>query len=399
MMRGFYLGIDKSGIYHIIMVEVKECEPVCIVWVRCVTESGGREMATINQTVKLFDDGFSVNFHNLRANPLNHVTGTVNVSETRANVSPSLSSNLNNVQNPYKNYSEYLQEYAEEKSEFESGLKGVTGQLNDAVEDTNRRVGQDSILRDLRDSTMELEKRRAIAKEAAKDVAESEEKKARLAAMESEREQAAEQRKAEMEQRAAIQAAKIEEQEEMAAERDRVAEERRAAEAESEQEAESAERAVADENMSAVLQSVQQLVQGYNEAADFLNGKRDVSGKVSALADSFTRQGDDDLSQRLAQVGIDVDDSGRLSVNMDKLASTLQDNPNMVESLIGSDGLSGRASTQVKRIGFQTDRLFPGPESKLNDERIAGSKQLYTAPSKANAHNPFKSGNFFDMSY
>ena len=362
-------------------------------------------MATVNQLVSNFDDGFSVNYHRLRNNQLNNIKNLGGVEPVRANTNNSLNEILTNVQNPYKNYAEYLQSYAEEKNEFDSGLKGVSSQLGSAVDNAEQLMGSESILQNLRHSTAELEQRREISKEAAKDVAQEEAEEARREQAEADREQAAEERQKTLEEQQAKQAENREiQQEEIQESREKQAE--AAAEAREkllnaeEQENEDNRTVATDkENASALLQSVQQLVNGYNEATDFLADYRSVSGKLSALANSFNTDENDKLSSHLSQAGIDTDDNGRLSVNLGKLSNVLRSDPQMVESLLGQDGLAGKAKTQVRRMDFQKERLFPGPESKLDNEVLSGSKQLYTSPAQAHHKNPLKAGNFIDMSY
>ena len=350
-------------------------------------------MASLNQMLSISSEGFAFGHHSMRTGQLGNVRSVAGVQPVQADKASSLNDAMNAAQNPYKNYSEYLQAYAREKTDFETGLKGVASQLGAATDQAEQWIGRETLLDHLNESTRDLEMRREIAKEAAKEVAKDEQREARREAMEAERAQQAEARQAEIEQQ----------QEEM---REAQAEQMAAPASEESREDDAAAnrrgdavQSVAEENAAAVLQSVQQLVQGYNDATDFLESHRDVSGKVSALADGFTRQREgDDLPSRLAEVGINVGETGRLSVDVDRLSSSLKNNPDAVGSTLGRDGLSGRAKTQIRRMDFQMDRLFPGPESKLQDTHLSGSKQLYTPP-KTHQSNPLKTGNFVDMSY
>ena len=80
------------------------------------------------------------------------------------------------------------------------------------------------------------------------------------------------------------------------------------------------------EAMKDALKTVQDLVDSYNSAIDFFNDNSEVSKRVSNMSKTFS-----DTTYRSAlydQVGITVGSDGKLTVNEDKLAAKIVEDPN-----------------------------------------------------------------------
>lgn len=108
--------------------------------------------------------------------------------------------------------------------------------------------------------------------------------------------------------------------------------------------------------------AVKDFAKKYNDVVNFLNKNTDKSVGVKTMASSFSNTRF--MSNSLSKVGIDVDTSGRLTVNEDRLTAALKEDPSAVNSIIGgSNGLAGQASQKASSAIGASTRLFQTPRS------------------------------------
>ena len=112
-----------------------------------------------------------------------------------------------------------------------------------------------------------------------------------------------------------------------------------------------------------------------------------MSARVKSFATSFSDTTYN--ANTYAKIGINVDSStGKLSVDETKLTKALQETPDRVENLLGSNGLAGKAEDKVQRAEAQSSKLFPSVSSMLGSElktaSIYNSKTLTAMSSYTN---------------
>ncbi len=125
-----------------------------------------------------------------------------------------------------------------------------------------------------------------------------------------------------------------------------------------------------------VLKNIKSLVSDYNSAISFFSDNSSVSSRVKSLASSFS---DTTYNARTyAKIGINVDSStGKLSIDETKLTKALQETPDRVANLLGSNGLAGKAENKVSLAESQKSNLFPSVSTMLGSELKTAS--LYNA--------------------
>ena len=140
-------------------------------------------------------------------------------------------------------------------------------------------------------------------------------------------------------------------------------------------------------NVRGDMEAIQGFVKEYNSTVSYLNEGREVSGRFSALASSFSDSGK--LSGSLDRIGISVNSDGQLSVDRSKLAESLADNPADVGEVLGADGLAGRVERKVEMASGQTERLFTPPVDALGKGAASSVKSMYGSDSSvaANAYS------------
>ena len=151
-----------------------------------------------------------------------------------------------------------------------------------------------------------------------------------------------------------------------------------------------------DENTAAALSNVRNFVNTFNSAVDYLNENRTMSDRMNALASNF---GDNEnLTQSLDEVGISVNEDGRLRVNEDKLADALSENSSNVNAVLGQNGLAGRLNRNVDLANSQRENLFPSIADYAGDKREEPTESLYAVQNKRTAaHSRFNAGRFLNM--
>lgn len=147
--------------------------------------------------------------------------------------------------------------------------------------------------------------------------------------------------------------------------------------------------------MQSALETVKSLVDNYNDSLKFLKANSEVSGRVSQMAANF---GDTTYRSSLYEsVGISVGKDGTLTIDEEKLANSIVDNPDKVSRILGGDGLAGKAEQHVNSANGQRNNLFPSAKAMLGDQMDAVA--LYTGKSMINMTNISNIGNLINMMF
>lgn len=147
--------------------------------------------------------------------------------------------------------------------------------------------------------------------------------------------------------------------------------------------------------MQSALDSIKSLVDNYNDSLSFLKNNSAVSDRVVRVAANF---GDTTYRSSLyEQIGISVGNDGTLSINEDRLANSIAENPDKVSRILGKDGLAGKAEQHVDTANGQRDNLFPSAKSMLGKQ--LDQAEIYTGKSMINMTNISNVGNLVNMMF
>ena len=128
---------------------------------------------------------------------------------------------------------------------------------------------------------------------------------------------------------------------------------------------------------------------------DALKTVHEVSKRVSNMSKTF---GDTTYRSALYdQIGITVGSDGKLTVNEDKLAAKIVEDPDKVSRLLGQDGLAGKAQDHVSFANSQRDKLFPSVQSMFGDQLSSAS--MYTGTAFRNMNSISNVGNLLNMMF
>lgn len=120
-----------------------------------------------------------------------------------------------------------------------------------------------------------------------------------------------------------------------------------------------------------VLRAVKDFADDYNSVVDYLKKNATKSYEISNLAASFTNV--KYVASALSPIGINVDSSGKISVNEDSFKTAMQDNPDKVRQLVGSSGgLAGDTYQKVNSAIMNSSKLIQMPNA-LNRNYFYGS--------------------------
>ena len=148
-------------------------------------------------------------------------------------------------------------------------------------------------------------------------------------------------------------------------------------------------------DLQAALDTVKNFVDDYNSAIKFFGDHKDVSKRIGQMATTF---GDAGYRANLYEsVGLSVGSDGSLSINEDKLANMILNDPDKVSSVLGKDGLAGKAEGHVTFANSQADKLFPTAETMLGDQLDTAS--LYTGKAYRNMTAYSNMGNLINMMF
>ncbi|MBP5199071.1 MAG: flagellar filament capping protein FliD [Schwartzia sp.] len=131
-----------------------------------------------------------------------------------------------------------------------------------------------------------------------------------------------------------------------------------------------------EKNTKAVVGAVQDFAKAYNETISFLKDNKDVSKRVAALGNSFNDAGY--FAKSLSGAGITVKSSGELSVDTERLAKALKENPASVENVLGKGGFAERTAGKAENAQRQSDKMFPTVSSMLGSS-VSEAKRMYSA--------------------
>ncbi len=149
------------------------------------------------------------------------------------------------------------------------------------------------------------------------------------------------------------------------------------------------------DGMKNALGAVQDLVNSYNDSISFLKSNSEVSARVSRMASNF---GDTTYrSANYESIGITVGSDGKLTIDEDALAKAIADDPDKVSSVLGKDGLAGKAEQHIEMANSQRDQLFPAAKSMLGNELSAAA--LYTGSAYINMTSISNIGNLVNMMF
>ncbi len=147
--------------------------------------------------------------------------------------------------------------------------------------------------------------------------------------------------------------------------------------------------------MQSALKTVQDFVDNYNSSLEFFQDNSAVSSRVGRMAELF---GDTQYrAQSYAEIGINVGNDGSLSINEEKLAQAIVDNPNRVSSTIGGTGLADKAEQHINVANSQRSQLFPSAQSMFGNELSTAS--FYTSGAYINMSAANNLGNLVNMMF
>lgn len=147
--------------------------------------------------------------------------------------------------------------------------------------------------------------------------------------------------------------------------------------------------------MQSALDNISSLVDSYNDSLKFLQDNSEVSGRVGRMASNF---GDTTYrSSMYESIGINVGSDGKLSIDEEKLADSIANDPDKVSRILGKDGLAGKAEQHVSTANGQRNNLFPSAKSMLGNQLEAA--QLYTGSAYINMTNIANIGNLVNMMF
>lgn len=148
-------------------------------------------------------------------------------------------------------------------------------------------------------------------------------------------------------------------------------------------------------DLQAAIDTVKNFVEDYNSAIKFFGEHKDVSKRIEQMATTF---GDATYRANLYDsIGLAVGSDGSLSINEAKLADKILNDPDKVSSILGKDGLAGKAESHVSFANSQADKLFPTAETMLGDQISTAS--LYTGKAYRNMSAYSNMGNLINMMF
>ncbi len=133
-------------------------------------------------------------------------------------------------------------------------------------------------------------------------------------------------------------------------------------------------------NPDDVVSSVERFVKDYNEAVSSLSSGRVQNSAINSLTSGFSLNAS--ARRNLAEIGITQNNfTGKMSVDKEKLASAIAQNPDRVEALLSKEtgGLTSKAENAVKRVENTPKTTFVS-NSYLNGEDygyISGQSSIY----------------------
>ena len=147
--------------------------------------------------------------------------------------------------------------------------------------------------------------------------------------------------------------------------------------------------------MQSALDTVKNFVNDYNGAVKFFNDNSSISKRVEMIATTF---GDTTYrASAYSSIGLLTNSDGSLSINEAKLADTILNDPEKVSSILGKDGLAGKAESHISFANSQADKLFPTAQEMLGDQINTAS--VYTGKAYRNMAAYSNMGNLINMMF
>ena len=148
-------------------------------------------------------------------------------------------------------------------------------------------------------------------------------------------------------------------------------------------------------SMKEALSTIGDFVDNYNSAIGLFKDYSDTSKYMSHMANVF---GDTTArAENYAKIGLSVGSDGKITVDEEKLAKAIQDNPGRVENILGKDGLTGKAENHVNFAKGQEDKLFPSVDSMFGKQLRQAS--VYSGNSLLQLQSFATMGNFVNMMF
>ena len=147
--------------------------------------------------------------------------------------------------------------------------------------------------------------------------------------------------------------------------------------------------------LQAAIDTVKNFVDDYNSAVKFFGDNSSISKRVEMMSTTFK-----DTAYRAssyATIGLNVNSDGSLSINEAKLAETIVNDPSKISSVLGKDGLAGKAESHISFANSQADKLFPTAEAMLGDQLETAS--VYTGKAYRNMAAASNMGNLINMMF
>lgn len=147
--------------------------------------------------------------------------------------------------------------------------------------------------------------------------------------------------------------------------------------------------------LDAAVKAVSDFAKKYNNAIDFFADNNDVSKRVGRMQTVFA-----DTTYRKANyeaIGLNIGTDGRITVDEDKLANAIANDPNRVANALGRDGLSGKAESHIATANGQRSQLFPSAQTLIGKDLSAAS--LYTGNAYRSMSAYANLGNLVNMMF
>lgn len=149
------------------------------------------------------------------------------------------------------------------------------------------------------------------------------------------------------------------------------------------------------DELKAALDTVKDFVNDYNSAVKFFSDNRAVSKRMEMLGNAFG-----DTTYRAASyaaIGLTTNSDGSITINEEKLAQAIVNDPGKVLTVLGAEGLAGKAESHISYANSQREQLFPAAEKMLGDELSAAA--LYTGNALGNVSAINNVGNLLNMMF
>lgn len=148
-------------------------------------------------------------------------------------------------------------------------------------------------------------------------------------------------------------------------------------------------------DLQAALDTVKGFVEDYNSAIKFFGDNSSVSKRVERLATTF---GDTTYRANIYEsIGLNVNSNGSFTIDEEKLANAIVNDPDKVASVLGENGLAGKAQDHVTFANSQQEQLFPSAKAMLGDQLDMAA--LYTGKAYNNMAAYNNMGNLLNMMF